>query len=135
MTEQQSRPLTGTDVRILAGGYWSRYFSWRAHPRAKWLLLVGGGAFALLLILLAVASSVDATPDAPSGYRILAILLAAVGIVTVLAGFGIYIMDKEHYINKCVDRWERGDLTLPDEASVAQHIKRNWREEDDVVPV
>ena len=135
MTEQQSRPLTGTDVRILADGHWKRYFAWRMHQQSKWLVVAGGCAFALLLILLAVASSVDSTPDAISGYRVLAILLTAIGVVTFLLGCGIYIMDKERYINRCVDNWERGDLTLPDEASVAQHVKRNWKGEDDVVSV
>ena len=136
MTEQQSRSLTGTDVRMLADGYWRRYFSWRMHSRSKWLLLAGGSALALLLILLAVASSADSTPAATSGYRVFLVLLAAVGITAVLVGFGVYIMDREHYVNKCVDKWERGDLTLPDEASVVRYIRRNKRaEDDDVVSV
>ena len=133
MTEQQSRPLTGTDVRMLAGGYWGRYFAWRMPPRSKWLVLVGGCAFALLIILLAVTESADATS---SGYRVLLVLLAAVGITTILAGFGIYFMDKEHYINRCVDRWERGDPILPDDASIVQYIRRSKRgEEDDAISV
>jgi len=128
MTEQQSRPLTGTDVRMLAGGYWSRYFFWRVHPRSKWLVLVGGCAFALLIVLLAVAESMDA---ASSGYRVLLVLLGAAGVATVFTGLGIYFMDKERYINGCVDRWERGDPVLPDNASIVQYIRRSKREEDD----
>lgn len=130
---KQHRPLTGTDVRVLATGYWNRYFSWRVHPRVKWLWLIGVSAFILLIILAAVADFDDAMP---AGYRVLLVLSGAVGIIGIVAGFGIHIMDKEHYVNRCVDSWERGDHTLPDEASVVRYIKKSKRaEEDDVVSV
>jgi len=114
---QQSRPLTGTDIRVLAKGYWGRYFSWRLYPRVKWLMVGGAAVFALLLVLVLVASAADITS---AGYRVLLILLAAVGVGCVVGAFGVYLMDRDHYVDRCVDKWEHGDPTLPDEESVVQ---------------
>jgi hypothetical protein len=115
--------LTGTDIRMLAKGYWERCFEWRPHPKTVMPLGVGIillGVLALLIFTTAPGSG----PNPPLGTAIIVLVLLVAAAL--LYGFYIYAGEKTAYLNKVVTAWETSETKtrdlLPSEQSVRDFV-------------
>lgn len=111
--------LTGTDIRMMAKGYWERYFEWRFHPKAKWLLAAAALFFGLLLVVAAATPAVVS-----SALYILALVLGILAFGSLTAAFYVYGSAKKEFLDSVVDVWEKGEHSLPREAAVAEFVNR-----------
>jgi phosphoglycerol transferase MdoB-like AlkP superfamily enzyme len=102
--------LTGTNMRMLAKGYWDKYFEWRLFPGSyKWYIgtIV---ALALALILLGLtATAYGYTEPVPAIFGTFILIFVAVAGIFVFLNLYQYRAAKEDFVDNWVTRWEKGD--------------------------
>lgn len=114
--------LTGTDITMMAKGYWEQHFRWRFHPGAR-MWLMGAALLAVLTAIAAIVSASVEGPDiGPVGTMALVLLLLVMGLFMVAAWY--YARAKEEFLIWVTTNWEKGDRTLPRTEWVEAFITR-----------
>ncbi len=112
------RDLNGTDVKMLAKGYWDNYFNWRIHPRAKLALIVAGVTIALLVVMLVSAMGMDPMPVA---LRVLSLLTFVAFTISALWTVFVSLRERDHFLDGVQHLWETSKA-VPDRTTVIDFV-------------
>lgn len=112
------RDLNGTDVRMLAKGYWDNYFNWRIHPRAKVPAIMTGAAMVLLVILAAVSWGVEGSNPTLAGFLLVS---GVTFMVSALWTAFASLRERDHFLDAVQHLWETSKA-VPDRTTVTDYV-------------
>ena len=116
------RELNGTDVKMLAKGYWEHYFNWRLHPKVKAPFFTAAATLGVIVVLLAASIGPDPMPQ---GIRTLGMLLFVAFAISALWTVFVSLRERDHFLDAAQDIWE-AEEELPDREMVAYFLQSGF---------
>ena len=119
-----NREIVGTDVELLAKGYWRKHFMWRIHPKTRVPAALAALSGLLLLLALVTGTSVAQRGMPLEGVDLLVLLLGLTLIASVAWLVFIFLETEDGFVEYATQRWEQEGWELPGRDSVLEYLEQ-----------